>query len=466
MRILIGFLATWLAIPAAADVIDDVIAAEMGRQHIPGVAIAVIKDGELLKEAGYGIANLEHSVKVTPDTMFQTGSVGKQFTAALVLLLAKDGKLELDAPVSRYLPGVPDSWHGITLRHLLGHTAGLPDHDAAIDLKRDYSDDELLTSALTIVPDAPPGDRWRYSNLGYQLLGLICTRVGGAFYGDQLRERIFAPLGMRSRVISERDLVPHRAAGYVRVDGTFSNQDWVAPTLNTTADGSLHMSTRDLARWALALDTDDPLDDDVKTAMWTPVRLNDGSAAGYGFGWELGQVHGHRVQYHAGAWQGFTAFFSRYPDDGLTVIALANRSRTNLAALVDRIAGVVVPALAEAPRTPLTAAMLPRTPVFVSGTVNDDWHDIPLRRVATGLYEVQRDLGPGFMAFKISAKNDGIASLGAAFDEQPVRLAEKKPLVSAGEYLLLKLEHRTTYVFRLDFRDADAPSVIVREVTR
>ncbi len=239
-----------------ADAVDDIVAAEMQRQHIPGLAIAVVKDGRVIKDAGYGFANLEHDVKVTPETVFQSGSIGKLFTAALVMLLVEDGKLKLDDSVAQYLPDVPESWRKITLRHLLTHTSGLREDDPAIDLKKAYSEEDLLRSAFAIAPDRAPGEKWSYSNLGYQVLGFICSRVGGRFYGDQLQARIFAPLGMQSRIISERDIVPHRAAGYDRVDGRFFNQEWVSPSLNTTADGSLYLTVRDLARWSIALETD------------------------------------------------------------------------------------------------------------------------------------------------------------------------------------------------------------------
>jgi CubicO group peptidase (beta-lactamase class C family) len=450
---------------ASADAVDDIVASEMRRQHIPGLAITVVKDGRIVKEAGYGLANLEHAVPVTPDTVFQSGSVGKQFTAALVMLLAGDHKLALDAPVGSYLSGTPDSWKGITMRHLLTHTSGLREDDPSVDLKRDYTEEELLQSALRITPDSGPGEKWRYSNLGYQLLGFICSRVGGRFYGDQLRERIFEPLGMHARIISERDLVMHRAAGYVRIEGRFFNQDWVAPSLNTTADGSLYLTVRDLAKWSLALDSDSLLDESLKLAMWTPAKLNDGSVAPYGFGWELGELRGRRILYHSGQWQGFSSFIARYPDDNLVVIALANRARASLQTIANRVAGHYVEALAEPPKRPPTAKVLKSNPLFISGTVNDDRYRAPLRRIAAGLYESQADLGPGVMAFKVTDVDESIA-LGTAFDEQWLRLGELRSIETEGEYALLELKHRTTYVFRLDARDPHALSIIVREVTR
>lgn len=449
---------------AVADPVDDIVAAEMQRQHLPGLSIAVVKDGRIIKESGYGFANLEHEVTVTSETVFQSGSIGKQFTAALVMLLVEDGKLKLDDSVSAYLPGAPDSWSRITLRHLLTHTSGLGDGDPAIDLQKNYTEEELLQSALKVAPERAPGEKWSYSNLGYQLLGFICSRVGGKFYGDQLVERIFTPLGMQTRIISERDIVPRRAAGYDREGGRYYNQEWVAPTINTTADGSLYQTVRDLARWSIALETDSPLNQRIRTAMWTSAKLNDGSLTNYGFGWMLGEAKGHGFVEHSGSWQGFNSHITRYPQDRLAVIALTNRSNAQLPAIVERISAHYLPELAVAPPKPLTEKLLKRSPIFLAGTHGDDEIRHRPRRVAPGLLELQVDLDAGWLAFKFKS-DDGAIDLGAIYDDHSTRLAESKPVIQGGEYFVIELKHRTTYVFRLDVRDPGNPSMILREVT-
>ncbi|ATQ77760.1 hypothetical protein CR152_27115 [Massilia violaceinigra] len=321
-----------------ADPVDDIVNAEIARQQIPGASIAVIKNGQVIKQAGYGMANLEHQVAVTPDTVFQSGSVGKQFTAALVLLLAADGKLRLDDPISRHLAGTPPAWKKITVRHLLNHTAGLRDPDDILKMNQDYTDTQLQRAGSTLPLQWAPGTKWAYSNFGYQLLGILCTRVGGKFYGEQLRERIFAPAGMQARVISERDIVPHRAAGYDVVKGEFKNQQWVSPTLNTTADGSLYLTVRDLAKWHIALDGDQLLGAAIKQAMWTPPTLKNGSTVPYGFGWETSPTLERRSLWHDGAWQGFTTQGTRFVDDGLAVVVLTNRSEANVDKLLELVA--------------------------------------------------------------------------------------------------------------------------------
>jgi CubicO group peptidase (beta-lactamase class C family) len=346
MRAALAFLALLLSFPLRADQLDDAIEREMARRHVPGLALLVLQHGKIVRERSYGLANVEHGVPVTPRTLFQSGSVGKTFTAALILLLAEDGKLRLDDPVSRHLPESPPAWSGITIRHLLTHTSGLGDPYQKIDLRKDYSDAELIALEATLPLQFAPGERFSYSNAGYHLLGFIATRVGGKHWAEQLRERVFAPLGMDARLISEADIVPHRAAGYEWADGKLRNQSWVAPSLNATADGALYLTARDLALWDTALRGERILNERLRTASWTPPRLRDGSTSPYGYGWYVGEQNGHRTVLHGGAWQGFKALMTRYVDDGLTVIVLANSAATRVGKIGDLAASHFIPALA------------------------------------------------------------------------------------------------------------------------
>jgi len=334
---------------AHADPVDDIVQAEMKRSKTPGIALVVVRDGQIVREQGYGLANVELQAPVTPATVFQSGSIGKQFTAALVMLLAEDGKLRLDDPIARHLPGTPPAWRTITIRHLLNHTSGMADPEAKIDLRKDYSDASLTALAAAMPLRFQPGQKWEYSNMGYLLLGFICNRAGGAFYGDQLRARIFAPRGMEARIISERDIVPQRAAGYDRVDGQLKNQAWVSPSLNRTADGSLYLTAHDLALWDLALYGEQPLSAASKAASWTPAQLHDGTRAPYGFGWDLTAVNGHRRIAHDGRWQGFTTQISRFTDDRLSVIVLSNSSSGPAPRIASLVAAHYLPALQRAP---------------------------------------------------------------------------------------------------------------------
>ena len=318
---------------AASDKVDSYIAARVREQRIPGLALAVIRDGRVVKERGYGLANIELQVLVTPETVFQLGSIGKQFTAAAILMLAEDGKLSLDDKITRYLPNTAAAWNGITIRHLLNHTSGLADYTddkyiapgGLTPLHEELTDDEILRRFTTLPFDFAPGEKWSYSNTGYAILGFLVRKVSGQSYGDFLRSRIFKPLGMSAtRVISESDIIPNRAAGYILENGEIRNQHWVSPHSNTLADGALYSTAADMIKWDAAITARALLKPESYAQMWTPAPLNDGKTYPYGFAWDLLEVNGHRLQEHGGAWQGFTAHYSRYPDDHLSVIVLTN----------------------------------------------------------------------------------------------------------------------------------------------
>lgn len=359
-QLLLGMIVSLFHVCAAdvpADTIDRFVRNEMSRQQIPGLALAVVKHGKIVKAEGYGLANVEHAVPVMPYTVFQSGSVGKQFTAAGVLLLIEEGKLGLDEPIARYLTNAPPAWQRITVRHLLNHTSGIPDYESQklVNLRQDYSEEELVKLASGLKSEFAPGTDWNYSNTGYVLLGIIMHRVTGKFYGDFLQQRIFKPLRMTStRVINETNLIPHRAAGYELVEGEVKNQAWVSPSLNTTADGSLYVTVLDMARWDAALYTDHPLSAQIREQMWTPAKFGPGSGAttslnlggaSYGCGWFIDTVISHRVVEHRGTWQGFRTFITRYLDDGLTVVVLCNLSTADPNAIAHGVARRTLPAL-------------------------------------------------------------------------------------------------------------------------
>lgn len=332
---------------AALDSVDRYVRAEIARQRIPGISVAVLRGDSVVLARGYGFANLEHRVPAGDGTIYQSGSVGKQFTAAAIVTLAREGKLGLDDSLRRYLPEGPRAWRSITIRHLLTHTSGIPDYtDSTMDYRRDYTEEQLVALAARLPLQFRPGATWSYSNTGYALLGFIVRRVTGKFYGDYLRERVFEPLGMRTaRVVSESDIVLNRAAGYRLDKGEIKNQEWVSPTLNTTADGALYLTVRDMARWAIGLNHARIPDSAGLAASWTPVRLNDGGTYPYGFGWMVADQRGRLRIGHTGAWQGFRTSIQRYPEFDLTVIAMANLDVALPEAITFGIAGILEPAL-------------------------------------------------------------------------------------------------------------------------
>ncbi|HMC54751.1 MAG TPA: serine hydrolase, partial [Gemmatimonadaceae bacterium] len=208
-----------------ADSIDAFVRAEMARQHIPGVAVGIVNKGEVTAK-GYGYANVEHMVPVTEETIFQSGSLGKMFTSTGVMLLVEEGKIALTDPLTKYFPDAPATWRNITVRHLLTHTSGIPDYTTDdFDYRKDFTEDELARMAFAQPLEFPAGSRWNYSNTGYALLGFIIHKASGQFYGDFLQERVFKQLGMTTtRIISEADIVPNRAAGYRLVKSELKNQ--------------------------------------------------------------------------------------------------------------------------------------------------------------------------------------------------------------------------------------------------
>ncbi|HKW89414.1 MAG TPA: serine hydrolase domain-containing protein [Candidatus Acidoferrales bacterium] len=335
--------------------VDAYVESEMHRQKIPGLSVGVYRDGEIVKAKGYGLENVELNAPATAKTIYESGSMGKEFTATAVMMLAEEGKLSLDDKIKKYFTDAPASWDDITVRNLLSHTSGIKNYTTkAMDYRKDYTEDDLVKMAESSPLDFKPGTDWSYSNTGYVLLGILIHKVSGEFYGDFLQEHIFKPLGMNAtRIISESDIIPNRAAGYQLVKGEWKNQDWVSPSLNTTADGSLYFTVLDLAKWDAALYTEQLLKRADLDQMWTIAKLNDGkpNKGNYGFGWEINKMNGHRLIEHGGAWQGFTTMICRYVDDKLTVVVLTNldSAHSDPERIAHGVAGIYEPALEPPP---------------------------------------------------------------------------------------------------------------------
>jgi CubicO group peptidase (beta-lactamase class C family) len=343
--------ATPQAPPAWLPRVDSFIGERMREQKIPGISLAIVKNGAIVATRGYGEANVEHHVPVTAETIFQSGSVGKQFTAAAVMLLVEEGRLALTDSITKYLPDAPASWQPIRVHHLLTHTSGIPDYAVdTFDYRHDATEDQLTRMAYALTLGFEPGAKWEYSNTGYLLLGAIIRAASGKFYGDLLAERVFRPLGMsNARVISEADIVPHRAAGYELVEGQLKNQEWVAPSLNTTADGALYLSALDMIAWDKALRAGALLEPASWQQVYTPVRLNSGETYPYGFGWSVSTRAGAPLYSHGGSWQGFRSYIARYLGADVTIILFANLAEADIGELVEGVATIIDPALAPPP---------------------------------------------------------------------------------------------------------------------
>ncbi|HLY01519.1 MAG TPA: serine hydrolase domain-containing protein [Candidatus Cybelea sp.] len=347
--------------------IDTFVTTEMARTHDPGLAVGIYSRGNILLEKGYGLANVELGVPVKPETIFQSGSVGKQFVSAAIMMLVEEGRVSLDDSIMKYFPAAPASWKPIRVKNLLSHTSGLAEYESPdrtgpngpFYLRLDFTENQLLNKIEALPIENPPGAKWNYRNTNYVLLGFLIHRVTGMFYAEYLAQRIFKPLGMTStRLISDADIIPNRAAGYQWEDGALQNQDWVSPTFNSTADGTLYFNVVDLAKWDAALYTTQLLEQSSLNAMWTVFKLNDGkpNGAGYGFGWFVATQNGHRIIEHSGGWQGFSCDISRYPDDSLTVVVLTNSDSARPDYMTRVIAGLADPPLLPEKLAPIADA--------------------------------------------------------------------------------------------------------------
>lgn len=326
-----------------ADNTDDFVKAEMQKQHVPGVSVAVIKDGKVIKVEGYGMANVELNVPARPDTVYKIGSVSKQFIASGIMLLIQEGRISLDDTVSKFLEGTPETWKAITVRHLLTHTSGIVREAPGFDPLKIQNDADVIKTAYPLPLRFAPGEKWEYCNVGYFTLAEIIRKVTGKPWADYLGERLFTPFEMNAtRTTTVTELVQNRASGYVWRNGKLQNAE-VYFALRPS--GAFLSTVLDLAKWDAALYTDRILKQSVRDQMWTPVKLNDGKSHPYGFGWELGTVGGHKLVRHGGSLPGFRAGILRFVDDKLTVVVLTNGDNANPGSIALGVAALHIPGL-------------------------------------------------------------------------------------------------------------------------
>jgi CubicO group peptidase (beta-lactamase class C family) len=325
--------------PALADRTDDYIKTQMGQHQIPGLALTILQSGKPVKTAAYGLANLELNAAATPESVFEIGSVTKQFTAAGILLLAQEGKLSVEDRINQHLNNVPTTWSNITIRHLLTHTSGLKTYTGLIgfELTRHLSQGQFIKAIAAQPLEFQPGDSWKYCNTGFNLLGFIIENVSGKHYWDFMAERIFRPLEMSHT--SDRKpsaIFPNRASGYEQTNHVLINRDY--DLTDVFSAGALISTVGDLAKWNAALDGEALLHAATKQQMWTPAKLNDGKITKYGFGWFIDAVDGHKNIGHSGSTSGFSASIQRFPDDHLAVIVLTNTDEQIATTLARKLA--------------------------------------------------------------------------------------------------------------------------------
>jgi D-alanyl-D-alanine carboxypeptidase len=365
---------------AHADNIDDYCSAQLAKQHIPGFTVGIVEHGKLVSARGYGQADIELNAPVTKDTVFEIGSMTKQFTATLVMMLVEQGKIGLDDKISKYLDHTPDAWKDITVRHLLTHTSGIHGYTEVGDfmaLARNTHTKEEIVKLISGLPlDFVPGAQWKYSNTGYYLLGMIVEKASGKSYDDFLSERILKTLAMNdTRNGDPTAVIARRSCGYLW-NGKYQNGPALQPSA-AFAVGELVSTVEDLAKWDAALYTESLIKKSSLQSMWTPVKLNDGKTYDYGFGWMFGDRVGHKFMTHGGGTAGFSTVITRYPDDQLTVIVLTNRAGADATGIAANVADLVNPALAAkagkpiADKTPATTARLKAVLVAVAAGTTD-----------------------------------------------------------------------------------------------
>ena len=329
--------AVFIGVPAerfgqttGADAKVDAIFAKWTNLSGPGCSVAVGVDGRPVLAKAYGMADLEHDIKNTPDTIFEAGSVSKQFTAAAVLLLARDGKLSLDDPVRKYIPELPDYGTTLTIRHMLNHTSGLRDWGNIAAIAGWPRTSRVYTHAhvLEIVSrqrslNFPPGSHWSYTNTGYNLAAILVSRVSGMSFSNFTKQRIFEPLGMT--YTSWRDdhtrVVKGRAIAYSEQTDGFHT---LMPFENVHGNGGLLTTVGDLLKWNENFADPKVGDASFVALQQQPGKFNDGRSLDYAFGLFVGAYKGLREIYHSGTTAGYNAFLTRYPDQHVSIAVLCN----------------------------------------------------------------------------------------------------------------------------------------------
>ncbi|MBV6520070.1 MAG: Penicillin-binding protein 4* [Gemmatimonadaceae bacterium] len=322
--------------------IDSLFApfAEPGK---PGASILVMQGDSIAIQKAYGLADVAAGIPATPESNFRLASLSKQFVATAILLLVGDGKLTLETPLTDILPAFPAYGRAIRVRHLLSHTSGVWDYEDFVPDTQTYQvrDADVLKLLTTRTESTyfAPGSRYRYSNSGYVLLGQIVEHASAMRLADFLLERVFRPASLTATIAFEDGVstVERRAFGHTVIDDSVTRTDQ-SNTSATLGDGGVYSSTSDMARWIRALRHHTVLDSATFARQTTPFVLADGTASEYAFGWFVDVFRGHRRLRHHGETRGFTNSIQLFPDDGLSIVVLTNRTDSAPWDIVETIA--------------------------------------------------------------------------------------------------------------------------------
>jgi CubicO group peptidase (beta-lactamase class C family) len=341
-----------------ADSIDRYLETEMANNHIPGLALAVIRNGKVIKLQTYGDANLEWGTMVGPDTEFQLASTTKILTGTALMTLVERGKIRLDDPVSKYLPDAPPAWKDVTVRNLATHTSGIPEA-GGLDTTSLSTVAEIVAAAGKLPLRHAPGTESGYGSADFVVLSRILETVFGKSYPDLLAELFFEPVKMKSSgfdsaviigPIRSSDLIRHRAGVYLWREGKQRVHSFHFP-FNAYSAGGLYSSVGDLARWISALDRGEILDSQTQAQMWSPYRLKNGEQTPWAIGWVARTYEGRKTAGHSGG--PALSDLLRFVDEKLTIIVLQNQQRM-YPYLAQGVADLYL-----TPHPPVTAALRP-----------------------------------------------------------------------------------------------------------
>jgi CubicO group peptidase (beta-lactamase class C family) len=350
----------------------DEVFADLSKPGSPGCALAVARGGKIIYKNGYGLANIEEGVLITPQTVFDIGSTSKQFTSASILLLEKQGKLSVGDDIRKYLPEIPDYGHKITILHLLNHTSGLRDYLTLFDLAGvntdsvTTDDDALAIIARQKALNFEPGSDWLYSNSGFFLLSVIVKRVSGKSLREFAAENIFEPLEMKHTVFRNEhtQLVPNRALAYDPKEGGYALD---VSYFEQTGDGAVHTSVEDLLKWDENFYSGKVGGQSFLNEIQEPGKLNSGKTLDYAKGLFVGQYRGLRFVDHGGSWGGYRAQLLRFPEQHFSVVCLCNLANANPEKRAHEVADVF-----------LATEMQPKPAGENAGSPRDKKETIPL----------------------------------------------------------------------------------------
>jgi CubicO group peptidase (beta-lactamase class C family) len=313
----------------------DQLFAQWDKPDSPGCALAIIQNGEIIYKRGYGMANLEYDIPLSPNSVFDIGSTSKQFTAICIALLARQNLLSLDDELQKHIPEIPHYNHPITIRHLIHHISGLRDYPELMEIAgTSYENDYPREETLALIArqkslNFEPGTEYLYCNSGYFLLVEIVRRVSGKSLRSFAEEQIFAPLGMRNTHFHDdfREIVRNRADGYApKEKGGFQIE---MSLLNVVGEGGLHTTIDDLFLWDQNFYCNQlgGYGQDLIEEVTTPGKLNNNQSVNYAFGLMIGKHRGLKKISHSGMWMGYRTDTIRFPDHNFSVIFLANLSK-------------------------------------------------------------------------------------------------------------------------------------------